>query len=710
MPISFVRIADEIKSKISYLRLLFMMKTGFVCPKLCSDILHDTHQLLFLGGAEHGDARLPEVGDALEDGACRQMPARMQDATVLVDACDAGSELLFEDVQFPGKRALRVSGTSVQIVAHLLEYPWPSEGGTPNHDGIHSVAFKALLGTLGGGDVAIADDGDMDAWIAFHLADERPVSIACVHLRTGTTVDGERLYAAVLQLLCQRGDNQFVTAPAQPGFDGDGDADRLDHLACDVEHQRDVAQHARTGTLARHLLYRTAEIEVDDIRMRLLHNLCSLDHRLYVAPVNLDAHGALLVADGEFLHRTVDGAYQRFGAYELGVDPIFIISFVLIRKTLINHTHNELNDKFKIASREIDEEFIKVETISDLLIDSYQSETLTKEYATSIKRLISTSSKAISAIYITHNNSDIFSYSQENSPVNHFKIGTNSQDNWLIRNNNEIVFSKTIDDHTILTIYILPSKIISLLKKEMNKEKIFPLLLNGKDKNVLSEQEYESELSDEIVEIINRNIPDKKQIIKTKKGKFYFFSFYYEKPDLYLTLAEPITVINPVMIQYTSILMSILFISIALFVTMVLSSSNRIIKSIEEIVQNIKKSKYLSSDTIVYENEAVLISKSFDILENRLSLYEKNLEKITSKSQLLEKDLKIAQKLQRNLLPTLMPSLSERKEFSLYAISDSVFDIGGDLFDYFLIDDNHLLVAVADVSGKGIPASLFMIY
>src|SRR5574344_2316028 len=83
MPISFVRIADEIKSKISYLRLLFMMKTGFVCPKLCSDILHDTHQLLFLGGAEHGDARLPEVGDALEDGACRQMPARMQDATVL---------------------------------------------------------------------------------------------------------------------------------------------------------------------------------------------------------------------------------------------------------------------------------------------------------------------------------------------------------------------------------------------------------------------------------------------------------------------------------------------------------------------------------------------------------------------------------------------------------------------------------------------------
>ena len=402
--------------------------------------------------------------------------------------------------------------------------------------------------------------------------------------------------------------------------------------------------------------------------------------------------------------------YIQIAHYIFLIVLIFIISFVLIRKTLINHTHNELNDKFKIASREIDEEFIKVETISDLLIDSYQSETLTKEYATSIKRLISTSSKAISAIYITHNNSDIFSYSQENSPVNHFKIGTNSQDNWLIRNNNEIVFSKTIDDHTILTIYILPSKIISLLKKEMNKEKIFPLLLNGKDKNVLSEQEYESELSDEIVEIINRNIPDKKQIIKTKKGKFYFFSFYYEKPDLYLTLAEPITVINPGMIQYTSILMSILFISIALFVTMVLSSSNRIIKSIEEIVQNIKKSKYLSSDTIVYENEAVLIPKSFDILENRLSLYEKNLEKITSKSQLLEKDLKIAQKLQRNLLPTLMPSLSERKEFSLYAISDSVFDIGGDLFDYFLIDDNHLLVAVADVSGKGIPASLFMIY
>jgi len=404
--------------------------------------------------------------------------------------------------------------------------------------------------------------------------------------------------------------------------------------------------------------------------------------------------------------------YIQIAHYIFLIVLIFILNFVLIRKTLINHTHNELSEKFKIISRGINEEFIKTETIANLLIGSYRSGTLSDEYEESIKHLISTSSKVISAIYITHNNSDVFSYSQEKTSVSHFKTGinSNSQDNWHVRNNNEIVFSKTIDDHTILTIYILPSKIISLLTKQMEKKKIYPLLFYGKDKKILAEQEFESKLSDDIVEKINRDSFNKKQIIKTKRGKFYFFSFYYEKPEIYLTIAEPITIMNPGMIQYTSILLLILFISIVLFIIMVLSSSNRMTKSIEEIIQNIKKSKYLHNDTSVNNNEALLISKSFDILENRLYLYEQNLEKVTSKSQILEKDLKIAQKLQRNLLPTLMPSLSERKEFSLYAISDSVFDIGGDLFDYFLIDDNHLLFAVADVSGKGIPASLFMIY
>ena len=93
---------------------------------------------------------------------------------------------------------------------------------------------------LGGGDVAIADDGDVDAGIALHLADESPVGLAGVHLGTGAPMDGEGGNAAVLQLLGKVGDDELLGVPSEAGFYGDGGIDRLHHLARDVEHEGDV--------------------------------------------------------------------------------------------------------------------------------------------------------------------------------------------------------------------------------------------------------------------------------------------------------------------------------------------------------------------------------------------------------------------------------------------------------------------------------------
>nr|MDA3927868.1 PP2C family protein-serine/threonine phosphatase [Prolixibacteraceae bacterium] len=56
------------------------------------------------------------------------------------------------------------------------------------------------------------------------------------------------------------------------------------------------------------------------------------------------------------------------------------------------------------------------------------------------------------------------------------------------------------------------------------------------------------------------------------------------------------------------------------------------------------------------------------------------------------------------------PEIANRSEFEIYAISDAAFDLGGDLYDYFLLNENELMFVVADVAGKGIPASLFMIF
>ena len=87
-----------------------------------------------------------------------------------------------------------------------------------------------------GGDVAVADDGDVYARIPLHLADESPVGLTCVHLCAGTTVDGQGADAAILQLLGQGDDNFVFGIPAEAGFHGDGYLHRVDHGAGDFEH------------------------------------------------------------------------------------------------------------------------------------------------------------------------------------------------------------------------------------------------------------------------------------------------------------------------------------------------------------------------------------------------------------------------------------------------------------------------------------------
>ena len=72
------------------------------------------------------------------------------------------------------------------------------------------------------------------------------------------------------------------------------------------------------------------------------------------------------------------------------------------------------------------------------------------------------------------------------------------------------------------------------------------------------------------------------------------------------------------------------------------------------------------------------------------------------------RELRMAREIQKNALPHTFPPFPERKEIELYASMDPARDIGGDFYDYFFVDDDHLCLLIADVSGKGIPAALFM--
>ena len=74
----------------------------------------------------------------------------------------------------------------------------------------------------------------------------------------------------------------------------------------------------------------------------------------------------------------------------------------------------------------------------------------------------------------------------------------------------------------------------------------------------------------------------------------------------------------------------------------------------------------------------------------------------------LDEELKLAADIQISMLPANFPAFPDRTEFDLYASMRPAKEVGGDFYDFFLIDNDHLALVIADVSGKGIPASLFM--
>ena len=75
---------------------------------------------------------------------------------------------------------------------------------------------------------------------------------------------------------------------------------------------------------------------------------------------------------------------------------------------------------------------------------------------------------------------------------------------------------------------------------------------------------------------------------------------------------------------------------------------------------------------------------------------------------LADRELKTASEIQEGMLPNIFPAFPQRSEFDIYAVMDPAREVGGDFYDFFLVDDDHLCIEIADVSGKGVPAALFM--
>jgi len=107
-------------------------------------------------------------------------------------------------------------------------------------------------------------------------------------------------------------------------------------------------------------------------------------------------------------------------------------------------------------------------------------------------------------------------------------------------------------------------------------------------------------------------------------------------------------------------------------------------------------------------DEVGKLAQSFDYMTKSLKQYIAELTETTAAKERIESELQIAHDIQMGILQKIFPAFPDMPEFDLYATLEPAKEVGGDLFDFFFLDDEHLCFNVGDVSGKGVPASLFM--
>ncbi len=113
-------------------------------------------------------------------------------------------------------------------------------------------------------------------------------------------------------------------------------------------------------------------------------------------------------------------------------------------------------------------------------------------------------------------------------------------------------------------------------------------------------------------------------------------------------------------------------------------------------------------DKIRNKDEVGSLAESIDEMEEQIQNYIGNLTEITAQKERIITELSLAQRIQEDMLPSKFPAFPDRNEFDIYASMDPAREVGGDFYDFFLIDPDHLCLVMADVSGKGVPAALFM--
>ena len=176
-------------------------------------------------------------------------------------------------------------------------------------------------------------------------------------------------------------------------------------------------------------------------------------------------------------------------------------------------------------------------------------------------------------------------------------------------------------------------------------------------------------------------------------------------PDLQANMREFLVavIVTIMLVVLAAILLCYFFVK-----RRIVNPINKIRDASKSMVENLENEESINV-TVNTGNEIEELFDSFKEMYGDVKDYIKQLSAVTAEKERIGAELDVAAHIQASMLPSIFPAFPERSEIDIYATMDPAKEVGGDFYDFFMVDDRHLAIVVADVSGKGVPAALFMV-
>ena len=178
-------------------------------------------------------------------------------------------------------------------------------------------------------------------------------------------------------------------------------------------------------------------------------------------------------------------------------------------------------------------------------------------------------------------------------------------------------------------------------------------------------------------------------------------------------LSEAMAAFNGGLGHARTTILILLAVILVLGITGALVLSKRIVKPLGIMTERVQSLggnnlQFFMEDAYRTGDEIEVLADAFATLSARTLQYVDQVQRVTAEKERIGAELSMATDIQASQLPRLFPAFPNRPEFDVYASMTPAKEVGGDFYDFFLVDDDHIGLVMADVSGKGVPAALFM--